>query len=173
MPNPKPLFGNEDSPVTITGHSLHLEFKQAVNAFQPVGSSGQEFEHKTPSRYIGKILILDLDTAGHATASYLREYSFVFTFNADGTPGTLRVGNNNASAPITIKWDNIAFTRTGDSFDTPAGRLGRTIQVTDRHGTTHTRSIANPGNCQIQLLMKHDNGVSRKRGGPSRKSKKR
>jgi hypothetical protein len=172
MPSTRPVASDVDSPVTISGHSLHLEFKQVVGAFKPVGTSGQKFEHQDPSRYIGKILILDLDTADHATGSYLRGSRFSFTFNAGGTTGTLTVGHTDASAPITIEWDNIVFTGAAGSFDNAAGRLGETIQVTDRHGATHTRSIANPGNCQIQLLMKHDVGASRKRG-PSHKSKKR
>jgi hypothetical protein len=146
------LFGDQDSPVTITGHSLRLNFKQTADAFQAVDV--QKYQHKDPKRYIGRIRVSNLDT----NTDYYEECdpgcSFTFFYNNDdGSIGTLTVDRQNAK--ITIQWDGITFQQGGPTFVNDTGALQQNIVITNAASQQHNVQIDNPANCQIVLFLKH------------------
>ena len=148
-----PLFGDQDSPVTLTGHSLRLNFKHTAVAFQPVAPS-QKYQHNDPSRYIGRIRVSNLDT----NADYYEECdpgcSFSFTYNNDdGTLGRLTVDHQGGK--ITIQWNGIAFQPGGPPFAIDTGALQPVIGITNKANQQHSVLIDNPANCQIVLSLKH------------------
>jgi len=157
-----PLFGEEDSPVTITGHSLRLNFKKTAVAFQE-DEPQKKYHHQNPSRYIGRIRVANLDTNADYYEECERGCMFEFKYDDGGTTGTLTVKHEPLQPPssgapvkrITIVLDGIAFQSAGPPFVNDTGALQPDIKITDASGITHTLTIDNPANCQVVLSLKH------------------
>jgi hypothetical protein len=181
----KPLFGDDDSPVTITGHSLRLSFRPA--AFQEdiapqaiaskksaskkmaskniapktiastklasLAAQRKKYHHVNPSRYIGRIWIVNLDN----DVDYYEECEpgcrFLFTYNDGGTIGTLTVDHRGGR--INLEWNGIAFQPGGPPFVIDTGGLQPGIVITKAGGQSYTLTIDNPANCQVVLYPKH------------------
>jgi hypothetical protein len=148
------IFGEEDSPVTITGHSLRLYFKKTGAAFQQ--DSQNKYHHKDSTRYIGRIRVTNLDTNGDYTLECESGCTFVFEYiDGGGTTGTLTVDHTGVNGSINIEWNNINFPAGAPPFVINNGALQPDIEITDANGVHHTLPIDNPANCQVVLSLKH------------------
>jgi hypothetical protein len=165
-------FGDQDSPVTLTGHSVTLNCslkvfekpdpeaipkllaKLAALKIQPKEQLVHSYQPPNPGRYIGRVVAVDLYTADQRMWDYDSGHTFTFHYSLTGSEGLITISD--LGGEIYIAFDTSKLKPGGDPhiYSEVNAELEHYIEVTSQTGATDYLSIPNPSYCQIQLFMK-------------------
>jgi hypothetical protein len=163
--------GDQDSPVTLTGHSVTLNCELeaftkldppadadlrtiTAQAIPPERQIWYGIKPAETGRYIGKIVIVDLKTADHKTWVYRKKgHTFHFHYQLNGSKGSIIISDYDAV--ISIAFDSKILAPLGGLkvYQCDKAKLEPDIDVTSKSGRTGQIEIRNPKYCQIQLFM--------------------